>query len=190
MGLDQSGLLRALNRVPITSTLTFTRPANATAYAGGKVLADATSSATSLPFTNVCLKPGGYFWLEQLIFKDNCTNASGSAHPDFYLHFLNAAMATPINDGANMDLTYAQVQTIVGAAPIFGQSSIFSMNITAGEGVGSSGKRIIYCPGLDYPLKCASGSTSLYPIFECLNAWTPVTGEQFQIDLIGSCEGA
>lgn len=170
---------------PKTISATFSRPANTTAYSAGKVLADATSGATMLAFSSVGASNGGGFTLKQVILKDSAINSSGSAYPDFMLHLFSAALGTPLNDGANFDLSDSEVLTLIGSVPIYGQSDAFVTNITAGEGSGASGNRVVYVNGLDTLIVCGGSTTSVYAVIECLNAWTPVSGESFQIDLVG-----
>lgn len=183
--IDLTAPLRKLYRKPAKSAHSFTRPANATAYTAGKVMADATSGAAMRTFSNVARVPGGAFRLNKILWADNCANVSGSDNYDFVLWLFDTALGTPPNDGANMDYSYADLQTCVGMVPLLLQTAVFTANITGGENSGASGKRAAFVQNLDDQFQCAAGSTSLYGVLEVLHAWTPVSAEQFTITLIG-----
>ena len=163
------------NPLPVKGVLVvvsgeFTRPANTDAYAIGHVVADSTSAATPLAISGCVRVNEGTSWLvgAELIADQK------SITPTFRIHIFNAA-PTQSNDKAAHRGLYTDVGKRVGRfvlGPLSTPSDTTNSTISAASDY-----------NLRLPVKCASGSTTLYFILETLTAFTPASGGKFTLKL-------
>lgn len=163
------------NPVPVRGNLLFvsgefTRPANTDAYAIGHVVADSTSAATPLAISGCVRVNEGTSWLvgAELIADQK------SITPTFRIHIFNAA-PTQSNDKAAHRGLYTDIGKRVGRfvlGPLSTPSDTTNSTISAASDY-----------NLRLPVKCASGSTTLYFILETLTAFTPASGGKFTLKL-------
>jgi hypothetical protein len=146
------------------TTVSITRPSNATAYTAGDVVGDTNGSAI-LTFTNA--GPSGGFVLLQsisLVFSDSSVPAGMGS---FRLHLYSVA-PTAIADNAAFDLLSGERDTYMGF-----------IDITTPQDFGSS----LYTQ-VDYPgrlIKLATGSTSLFAELETRGAYPPVSASTIAV---------
>lgn len=156
-----------------TEAATFTRPANTTAYAAGQVLADSTSAATLRQFR--ATKDLGAFGLLQK--AEIVVAANQATKPDLQLWIFDAAPAIQ-NDAAAFAPSFAEMKTLV-AVISFPVGSFVVANAAAG----ASGNVVCDAQNLAIPVNTVSGSDTLYGVLVVRNAYTPTSGEQYQIRL-------
>jgi len=146
------------------STVSITRPSNATAYAAGDVVGDTGGSAI-LTVANV--GPSGGFVLVQsisLVFSDRSVPSGMGA---FRIHMYSAS-PTAIADNAAFDLASGERATYMGF-----------IDLPAPQDLGST----LYTQ-TDYPgrlVKLAAASTSLFVEIETRGAYTPVSASTVSI---------
>jgi hypothetical protein len=146
------------------STVSITRPSNATAYAAGDVVGDTGGSAI-LTVANV--GPSGGFVLVQsisLVFSDSSVPSGMGA---FRIHMYSAS-PTAIADNAAFDLASGERATYMGF-----------IDLPAPQDLGST----LYTQ-TDYPgrlVKLAAASTSLFVEIETRGAYTPVSASTVEL---------
>jgi hypothetical protein len=146
------------------STVTITRPSNATAYTAGDVVGDTGGSAI---LTLSSIGPsGGYVLLQSvsLIFSDASVPSGMGA---FRLH-LYSASPTAIADNAAFDLVSGERATYMGYVDLSTPSDFGSSLYTQ----------------IDYPgrmIKLASASTTLFAELETRGAYTPASASTIDV---------
>jgi len=163
------------NPVPVKGGLVvvsaeFTRPADTTAYAIGDVVGDSTSAATPLAIAGCARVNGGsgYIVRAALIADQK------SITPSIRVHVFNSA-PTQSNDNAAHRALYADVSKRVG-------EFVLGPLVTPSDTANSTLSRAVDM-NLRVPFVCASGTTTLYFIFEALTAFTPASGGKFTLQL-------
>jgi hypothetical protein len=146
------------------STVSITRPSNATAYTAGDVVGDTGGSAI-LTVANV--GPSGGFVLVQsisLVFSDSSVPSGMGA---FRIHMYSAS-PTAIADNAAFDLVSGERASYLGF-----------VDLPAPQDLGST----LYTQ-TDYPgrlVKLAAASTSLFAEIETRGAYTPVSASTVEL---------
>lgn len=162
---DDSGALHTTLR-GFSSQVTFTRPANITAYAAGAVVgaADATVPANAgsavHEFTNI--GPAGSLVRLHSAMLQLRTAAIPAGMTSFTLHLYSAAPTAAL-DGAAWDLVSAQDR----------DGYLGSVSFTVSD-VGST--LFSSVDGLNKVVKLAAGATSLFAELVTVGAHTPVSG--------------
>lgn len=167
------------NQIVITGTIT--RPNDTAAYAQGDCIANATSGAAMLTFTNLARRKGGAFLLNRVMFG---WSQSGSVNkPDLDLFFLNATMATPPVDNAALAMTDAESLTVQGVTVIPSNNTARTTNSAAT----GSGNLICESDPQDKILVCNGDTTNMYGVVRVLNTggYTPIALEVYTFALIG-----
>lgn len=160
----QAVLAGGYTTVPTASK---TRPANATAYAIGQVVAESTSAATVWTFTNCVRANGGTGTLLGVLLTDS---AKQGTLPQFNLWLFNAS-PTVQNDAAAFAPSTADLAKVVAVVNL--------SSFTAGNANG-----VLQATELNRPFKCGASTTSLFGVLVAANAYTPVSGEAFGITLM------
>ncbi len=158
-----------------TATATLQRPNDATAYAAGDVIADATSGATVLTFnaaqgTSQTIS----MILNEVILVDSANQAT---KPDLELWLFSTA-PTAQQDNAAYAPTDAEVNNLVAIIAI--PSTAFRVgNATVGAG----GNSVCVVSNIGTPINLSVVDPKLYAFLVVRNAYTPVAQEQFVIKL-------
>lgn len=145
-----------------------TRPANTTTYTANTGLANATSGATYLTFSNVCRAAGKVVLVPHLTvidFANQTTKLSGM------IVFFKEPPGTIISDNAAFNLASADIANKVLTVP-------FTVSTVLNSGAGASGIVEAQLVGTNYEANCGS-SANLYAMVEVTNAYVPVSAEQF-----------
>jgi hypothetical protein len=151
-----------------TSTVSFARPADTTAYAAKDAVSNSTSSPSILTFSGAGRVNAGTGTVVGVrITTDQSTNTA-----EFRLH-LYAIAPTAINDNAAFTLLWANRDKRIGAIDI---GPLFT------EGSGSDAASDIYVE-FRLPFKCDTSDTNLYAMLETLSAFTPASAQNFHISL-------
>lgn len=146
------------------TTVTITRPSNATAYTAGDVVGDTGGSAI-LTFSNMGPN-SGYVLIQSaaLIFSDS---AVPSGMGSFRVH-LYSASPTAIADNAAYDLVSADRSAYMGyfdlPAPVDFGSTLYTQTDYIGR-----------------MIKMATGSTTVYAQIETKGAYTPVSASTIEL---------
>jgi hypothetical protein len=160
-----------------TVSAAFTRPADTTAYAAGDRVADSTSAATVLEFTNVARSTGESVRIERIRMRKTgatLTNAS------FRVHLFRLEPTVNVNDNgvfnSSSTLALADIHGYVGTVDI-------TMNYAA-----VIGARGVGAPSAGSGITCeAAGTsgheTSLWAVVEATAAYVPASGEIFTVTI-------
>lgn len=157
---------------PVTKVLTqsYTRPADTAVYASGDVVANSTSAATILTFSDVARQNGGGAYIHRAVLIDS---ASQTTKPEFELYLFDTAPVME-NDNAAWDPSDTEIEACVGYIPFS------SANWRTGA---NSGNGLIVAENLGLAIQCAAGSKALYGILVARNAYTPISAEKFTLRL-------
>ena len=162
-----------------TPSSSFTRPADTTAYASGDLIANSTTAASVVPLqfniSDMSIKSGcvGYARL----FKDDATTTNAN----FNLHLFTADPGVPTN-GDNGALAVASGQYYLGKIACNMTSGAFATSadlIKRFQVLSASSLASLFCFDLT---KSATGRT-LYGLLEAAAAYTPASGETFEVTL-------
>lgn len=148
--------------------VTFTRPADTTAYAAQDAVSDSTSAPTVRAFAAMAKANGG---AGQIVKARMMTDQSSFA-ARLRLHIFHTA-PTAINDNAQQTLLWGNRAIRVGQVDFPAAGT---------EGSGSTGASASVV-ALHLPFICDAGDTSLYGLLETLDAFTPASGQQFYLEL-------
>jgi hypothetical protein len=141
------------------SNVSFTRPANTTAYTAGDVVSDSTSAPTIFEFTNIGYA-GGRVVLQSASLRIDVGSVPAGMGA-FRLH-LYTSSPTAINDNAAFNLPAADRSKYVGY-----------VELTTPQDLGDTLWSQTDYIGLQ--IKLDSASTSLYGILETRSAFTPTS---------------
>lgn len=152
-------------------TSTFTRPADTTAYAIGDLVANSTSagSVTPMSFVAASVNAGSGMARKARIRKSGTSVSNAS----FRLHLWSVA-PTVSTAGDN-----GLMSNVTGISNYAGAFDITCDRAFADGSVGGGGAH----SGAEVNYVCASGDNKLYGLLEATGAYTPTSGEVFNIDL-------
>ena len=151
----------------LTSTCTFTRPADTTAYSINDVIADSTSAPTVISFTNIARAVGGQSYIVKVrIMTDQktCTARMRLA--------LFQTAPTLINDNSPKTRLWANRVISLGSIDFDPMTTEDATNSTAASAMWTSAPVNIVCD---------AASTTIYGILSTLDAFTPASAQQFYI---------
>jgi hypothetical protein len=148
------------------STVSFTRPADTTAYAAQDAVSNSTTAPTVLTFGNVGRINGG----SGLILAARHLKSSTVA-ASYRLHLYRVAPAA-INDNAQFPLLFANRTARIGFIDFSHQTG----------GTGSDASTALATLA-NLPFVCDAASTSLFGRLVASAGYTPVSGEQHFIEL-------
>lgn len=158
---------------PLSKTLdaSYTRPADTSAYTAGDVLAQSTSAATILSFTNAAREGGGGGIIQNAVMIDS---SAQSTKPWIELYLFDTAPAMQ-NDNVAWAPSDSELEKCLGVL-VFDGTVTNAFKTTSNGGLVATG-----AVSLSY--QCASGSTTLYGIAVVRNAYTPTSAEKFNFRL-------
>lgn len=154
----------AVNSQVIDSNLTFTRPANTTAYADGDAITDSASSPSVLEFENVGSGSSQFVEITNVIL----TTTAAAAAPGVELWLFDTTF-TAVNDNSAFTLTDAENLTVVAVVPI-------------GNKFAATNNGFLQSDDLTKIVKLGEG-TSLYGMLVATASYTPANAEVFDITL-------
>lgn len=155
-------------------TASYTRPNDTTQYASGDVVANSTSAATILTFSNMAVAPGKGGVIQGVTLIDS---VNATIKPDFELYLFNATI-TMQNDNVQWAITDSDLQKLVSEVDLPG--AYFRV---ANVGTGATGNGTIVRDSLSIAYNCTTTDTSLYGVLIIRNSYTPVGLETFDIQL-------
>lgn len=149
-----------------------TRPSDTTAYTAGDVISNSTSATTpiELQYVTRASGVGGY------IVGCRIATDKKSITPRLRVHLFNVATATLAADNAAYKELYADSSKRMGYFDMPAMT-------TATDSTNSDMSRTIDM-NLRVPFKCADGSRSIHVVLEALDAFTPASGQKFNVTLI------
>lgn len=157
-------------RVPAVS---FTRPANTTAYASGDLVANNTTAGSVVPLewpVTSAIAGSGMVRRARLT-KSGTTVTSGT----FRLHLFQSTVTVANGDNGALSTTNAA-----------GYLGYIEIDLTAaGANIFSDGATAIGAPasGAEINFRCGENSIKLYGLLEARAAYTPASGETFTVTL-------
>lgn len=162
-----------------TASAAFARPADTTAYAVGDRVADSTSAATVVEFTNVARAAGEAVRIEAVRMRKTSAALSNAS---FRVHLFRTLPTVSVNDNGSFNPSSAGVLAVSDIAGRIGHFDI-TMNFA-----GAAGAQGIGAPSVGSGRTCeAAGAvgheTSLWAVVEALAAYGPASGETFTITL-------
>ena len=153
----------------LTSTCTFTRPADATAYAANDVIADSTTAPTILSFANIARSVGG----QSYIVKARILTDQKTCTARMRLSLFQTA-PTAINDNSPKLRLWTSRVISLGAIDFDPVTTEDATNSTAASAMWTSAPINVVCD---------AASTTIYAILSTLDAFTPASAQQFYIAL-------
>lgn len=152
-----------MNNISVASG-TLTRPADATAYASGDLVANSTTagSVTAIALANLCNGPGQSAQVRRVRLKTSSVNVTNGA---FRVHLFSSATITAAN-GDNAAFS------VSGAANYLGQVDVTLAQAFTDGAFGVATTEInLY------------GVASVYALLEARGAYTPTSGGTFTVSL-------
>jgi hypothetical protein len=167
-----------LNPVKKRIVVSFTRPADTTAYAAGDQVADSTTAPTILTFAAAAKRKGGS---GRIILVSLVVNLATVTNGTFRVHFFNKTF-TPNNDNAAFAKLDNQAADWIGAVdlPILvaDSASAEAAHTRVDEKFGGGDD------GVPLPFVCANDDDSLYAVVVATGAYTPSSGEVFSLRIV------
>jgi hypothetical protein len=147
------------------SAVSFTRPADTTAYASGDLVANSTTAGSVVPlnFPNVSNGPGRTVQVRRVRVNKTGTGVSNAS---FRLHLFNILPTVGGGDNAAISIS-------TGAAKYLGQVDV-TVGQAFGDGAAGQATTEINC----HPV---GGSSNLYGLLEARGAYTPANAEVFTV---------
>jgi len=166
--VDGSGVTQPVSGQSTVVGVTFTRPADTTAYAALDNVANSTSAPTILTFTNIArINAGSGYIVKAKVITDQSTNTAR-----FRLHLFHTA-PTAINDNAAYTTLWANNANKIGWID-FDAAGTEGTGSTAAESLNTS-VRLKYI--------CAAASRTIYGVLETRDAFTPASAQNFFVEL-------
>lgn len=164
-----AGVLRPLSK---TIEAAYTRPADTTAYAAGDVVANSTSAATILTFSNMAraLGLGGVIQNAALIMS---TAAATKLSAELFLFDTAPTMQ---NDNAAFAPSDSELDKCLGVI-VFDGTSTSNGARTTGNGCA------IVTGAISLSYQCAATAKDLYGVLVARNAYTPGNAETLRVRL-------
>ena len=150
-----------------TSSVSFTRPADTTAYASGDIVANSTTAGSVVPlnFPNCSVGIGRAMQIRRVrIIK----SGTGVSNASFRLHLFNVLPTVGSGDNAAISIS-------TGAAMYLGQVDV-TVGQAFGDGAAGTATTEVNC----HPV---GGASNLYGLLEARGAYTPASAEVFTVKL-------
>jgi hypothetical protein len=149
------------------SIVSFTRPADTTAYASGDIVANSTTAGSVVPlnFPNVSNGIGHSLQIRRVRIGKSGTSV---ANASFRLHLFNVLPTVGSGDNAAISIS-------TGMAKYLGQVDV-TVGQAFGDGAAGQATTEINC----HPV---GGASNLYGLLEARGAYTPASAEVFTISL-------
>lgn len=159
-----------------TVQASFTRPADTNQYSAGDVVCDSTSAPTILTFTGAT--KDGLAGSSIIQSATITSSANQTTLPDLQLWLFDTAPAA-VNDNAAFAPSDSELNKLI-AIISFPQAQF----VVANSASGASGNVVCNAQGLWLPFNTTAASNgSIFSQLVVRNAYTPVSGESFQIRL-------
>ena len=170
-----SGTVTSTQPSHISVVASYTRPADTTAYTPNDVVSNSTTAPVVLTFTNCAAANGGGGHIRNIILADSANQATA---PQFTLWLFDTSPAAE-NDNSAMAISDTENNNVAAILPLAGAPQI------GNTGAGAAGNALLQSSNPSTtPFVCAGGTRNLFGILQAKNAYTPVSGETFQIKLI------
>ena len=155
---------------PVTHILTqsYTRPADTVTYAAGDVVANSTSAATILTFSNMARAVGLGGMIQHAVLIDS---AAQTLKPDLELYLFDTAPAMQ-NDNVAWAPSDAEMETCIGR-----------IDFATGSFKTAGANGMIQVSGVSMPFQCTASVTAIYGILVARNAYVPISAEKFTVRL-------
>lgn len=154
----------------LTPLMWFTRPADTTAYASGDLVANSTTAAAVMPLSCDCARvPGGGGVIAGVHLRKSAASVTTAS---FRVHAFTGA-PTFVTGGDNSALS-----TVLATGS---QRHIAQFDVTFGS-AGADGAFGLALAALALPFRCEPGSRSLWWVVEAQSAYTPASGEVFELE--------
>jgi hypothetical protein len=160
-----------------TVSVSFTRPADTTAYAAGDLVANSTTAGSVVVpvLTSAVREEGSCIRIERVRLRKTSTSLTNAS---FRVYIFRAAPTPSVGD--NGALNASGVMALDDVANLVGWSDItLDRSATAGaagRGIPSAGSGMTASP---------TTGTSLYAVVEATAAYTPTSGETFTVTIEG-----
>lgn len=153
-------------------TVELTRPADTNPYTDGDIVSNSTTATTLLSFAGLARVSGGSGY----IVGARISTDKKSITPRFRIHLFRQSNPTIAADNAPHKELYADNAKRAGFVDLDGLA-------TAKDATNSDMSRSFKLD-LRIPFTCAAGETGLYVALETLDAFTPNSGQKFNVTLI------
>lgn len=170
--VDGSGVTQPVGGAISRLTGTFTRPADATAYAANDVVSNNATTTTPITLSGAVRANAGTGYI---VGCRVATNLKGIT-PRMRVHVFNANNPTVAADNAANKSVYADIAKRVGTFDLAA--------MTTGADATNSDMSAATDWTLRIPFKAAAGDTALYVYLETLDAFTPANGQAFTVELL------
>lgn len=152
-----------------TVSVTRARPADTAAYLLNDTVSDSTSAPTVITFANMARSNAGSGYITKAILRtDQTANVAG-----YRLHLYNAAPAVVLADNAPFTDMFVDNAAYVG---------YIDFDPVALEATGSTAAKSLN-KDIRLAFICAAGTTSLFGVLQTKTAFTPASGQNFNIKL-------
>lgn len=149
-------------------SVSFTRPADTTAYAAKDAVSNSTSAPTVLTFSNLArVNAGSGYITKARVMTDQAANVAR-----FRLHLYHTA-PTAINDNAQHTILWANRANRIG---------FIDFDAMQTEGTGSDAANALNST-IRLAFVCAAASRTIYGLLETRDAFTPANGQNFLIEI-------
>lgn len=157
--------------MPMTSTASFTRPADTTAYTSGDLVANSTTAGSVVPLEFRTSRVIGQGTIARIrLYKSNPTATNAS----FVVHLFTAAPV--VANGDNGALSISTAANHIGS---------IACDMTSGGLAGTVGLSEGYPidSGITFDLTAVPSERRLYGLIEAAAGYTPASGETFSVTL-------
>lgn len=170
-GLAGEAHLGAVGGNTVIASANFTRPADAVAYSINDMVANSTTAASVVPMSfTVARINAGTFSIIRARLSTTHTGLSGSEN--FRLYLFQSSPTISSGDNAQMSVA-GRAAGFIGAFEIT-MGQVFNDGAKGAAGP-VAGSQVIGA--------AAGGSQVIYGVLQALNAYTPVSGETFTVEL-------
>lgn len=150
----------------VTVGVSFTRPANTTAYAANDVVGTQTTGVVT--FTNAArINAGSGYITKARIITNQAANAA-----NYRLWLYNVA-PTAIADNAVNTLLFADAAKLIGHID-------FNLPVSSGSG---SDAAAVLSGNVRIAFAAAAGTRNIFAVLETLTVFTPASGQQYYVEL-------
>lgn len=115
-------------------------------------------------------------WGRGVIMSARLVDEASQATPGSFELYLFTAEPTAVNDNAALALSDADAENLLGVIPFIDAGYVTN------AGAGAAGN-VVYAELANLPFACAATDQNLYGLLVVRNAYTPVSGEKFAIQL-------
>ena len=158
-----------VNGVLVTVSTEITRPTDTTAYTANDIVSNATSGNALITLSSVVRANGGSGYITGIRLSTN----KKSITPRFRVHFFNASDPTFVGDNVPHKELYADAGKRLGYYDLPAMA-------TAADSTNSDMSRAIDL-AVRFTFVAAAATTNIYALLETLDAFTPNSGQKFNL---------